>query len=232
MQRKNTIILMISTLLAVLFPAAPVSAQIHIRDRARGAPSSLSEDESLQLENRQLVAGLILTGTAGAGMLAGRYRQWRKDLAASRPGINNAQGSACHRSGSWFSTKEIASVMEHGCYVLAMQALSWQKTGNKHLMNPEYLIVSHPDGSEFFDEQGNKITLTVTLWDENGDRAGPWINREACLAAMETILYDCRGSNPDTRGGSFFYGHDGVAGYSVDPNCFPTPGKACPKNWE
>ena len=98
--------------------------------------------------------------------------------------------------------------------MLNTQALRWQPTQNKHLMNPSFTISSRLDGSEFFDEQGNKITLTVTLLDANGERARPWIGRDACRVAMRTIRYDCRGSNPDTRGGSFFYGNDGVAGYS------------------
>lgn len=190
----------------------------------------LPEVASYGLEPRQ--AGVImgaLVGSWGVGALTGRYIQWRRDLAAVRPGLNNAQGTACHQSGSWFSTADIASAIERGCNRLGEQSLMWLKTNNKRLKNPRYTIVSRPDGKEYVDANGYKITITMTLWDENGKVALDWINHQSCVLAMQTILYDCRGYNPDTRGGSFFYGHDGVAGYSLDPNCMSRPGKSCPR---
>ncbi|KAL8731228.1 MAG: hypothetical protein Q9181_004371 [Wetmoreana brouardii] len=181
------------------------------------------------LEDRQgfVIAGAIF-GSWGVGMLTGRYTQWRNDLKSFKPGLNNAQGSACHQSGSWIDNAAIEPIIEQGCNMLGARTLRWLSTGNKHLMNPKYTIYNLPNSQEIFDKEGYKITITVTLWDENGERILPWHNRDSCVLAMQTLLYDCRGENSDTRGGTYFYGHDGVMGYSVDPNCMSGPGKICP----
>ncbi|KAI4121459.1 MAG: hypothetical protein LQ338_006346 [Usnochroma carphineum] len=199
-------------------------------DKAGLEVQSLSEVHSNELERRQgAVIAAALIGSWGIGQITGRYTQWRRDVAAVTPGLNNAQGSACHQSGTWFSTADITSAIEHGCEMLGTQSVMWLRMGNERFKNPRYTAASRGDGSGFFDKQGNKITITMTAWNENGKAAVDWINHQACVLAMQTILYDCRGWNPDTRGGSFFYGSDGVAGYSLDPNCVNSPGKPCPR---
>ncbi|KAL8708160.1 MAG: hypothetical protein Q9220_006921 [cf. Caloplaca sp. 1 TL-2023] len=190
-------------------------------------PGQLGVD-SHQVEERQ--AGIILFAAFaswGTGLLTGRYIQYRRDQAYYKPGINNFQGSACHRSGIWSANSAIEQIIPQVCNQLGAQSLRWVRENNKALANPKYVITG-AGGKEFINNEGYKISITATLWDENGDRGIPFINQISCVLAMQTLLYDCRGDHLDTRGGNFFYGHDGVVGYSVDPNCISTTKKRCP----
>ncbi|KAI4141100.1 MAG: hypothetical protein L6R39_005502 [Caloplaca ligustica] len=227
-----------STILAALAPSvfafvASASVQSIAVDDAPLRMHSPTEVGSHQLEPRQagIIAGALVISWA-AGQMTGQYTRWRKELAAAKPGLNNAQGTACYKTGSRFPTAGMTSVITNGCNKLRTQSLSWLKTGNKRLKNPQFTAATKDDGTELVDKQGYRMVITMTMWDENGKVASDWLTHEACVLAMQTILYDCRGSNPDTRGGSFFYGSDGVAGYSLDPNCRSTPDKTCPKEGE
>lgn len=64
-------------------------------------------------------------------------------------------------------------------------------------------------------EDGYTMVLTFGVYDSNGVRARPWMTKEACTVAFETMMYDCGGEHGDTIGGGYFYGVDGVAGYQV-----------------
>lgn len=73
-------------------------------------------------------------------------------------------------------------------------------------------------------DDGFRQTLTFGLADKNGDKGRPFYGVDACMTAITTLLYDCAGVHSDTRGGLYFWGHDGVVAYSMDPTCVAGPG--------
>ena len=163
----------------------------------------------------------------GAGFITGKQVQRFRDSKKYKPGLGNAPGSGCFGSGSWSSQAPINDVASTACQNLADKALFWKQSGDKTKANPYVVVSSWSNGTFLTNEDGFRQTLTFGLVDENGDKGGPFYGADACMAAITTILYDCAGQNSDTEGGLFYYGHDGVVAYSVDPTCVDSPGKTC-----
>ena len=93
--------------------------------------------------------------------------------------------------------------------------------------NPNVIARTRSNGTALTNEDGFKQTLTFGILDQNGDKGRPFYGIDACITAVTTLLYDCTGEHGDTRGGMYFWGHDGVVGYTVDPTCVDSPGKTC-----
>ena len=163
----------------------------------------------------------------GAGVFISKYAQRFHGSNKYKPGLGNAPGSACYGSGSWSFQAAIDDVAGTACQSLADTALSWQQSGDRTKANPYVVVSSWSNGTLLTNESGFRQNLTFGLVDENGDNGKPFYGVDACMAAITTILYDCAGQHSDTRGGLFFYGHDGVVAYSVDPTCVDSPGKTC-----
>jgi len=65
------------------------------------------------------------------------------------------------------------------------------------------------------------------LADENRDKGSLFYGMGACTTAITTLWYDCAGVNSDTEGALYFWGHDGVAAYNVDPTWVDGPRMTC-----
>ncbi|KAI9775326.1 MAG: hypothetical protein M1835_005863, partial [Candelina submexicana] len=176
---------------------------------------------STNIEERQ--TAIVVVGAAIAlGVIAGRWAQSNKDAV----GLNQNPGSNCFQSGSWTKQDRILSDMVPPiCDGLVARALTWQKDNSEP--NPYYAPTMWSDGTYLLNEDGFRQSLTFGMIDENGERGKSFYTKEACVVAFTTILYDCVGSNSDTRGGVHFFGHDAVAGYYLDPNCVGSPDKKC-----
>ena len=185
-----------------------------------------SELDVSRIEDRQFFSALILL-FYGAGVITGKHIQLLRDHERYKPGLGNAPGSGCYGSGSWSFQAPINDVAEAACQRLTNSALFWQQTGDRSKANPYVVVSAWTNGTLLTNEFGFRQTLEFGLVDENGDRGRPFYGVDACMAAITTILYDCAGQHSDTEGGLFFYGHDGVVAYSVDPTCVDSPGKTC-----
>lgn len=185
---------------------------------------------STELEECQVFLGTALFGAFGLGISVARFANTVKSGRAGSPGFNEAPGSSCFKSGSWSYQAEVTGVATDVCTSLASRALGWKIFHDKSKANPNVVVSEFPNGTLMTNVDGYRQNLTFVLLDENGDRGAAWMGQSACMLAMTTLLYDCSGSHGDTRGGMYFYGHDGVVGYGVDPTCVDSLGKKCGKN--
>ena len=173
---------------------------------------------------------MVLIGAFGIGISVGRFAKAIKSGRVGTGKFNDAPGSTCFVSGSWTYQKEITSVADGVCHILAAKALGWKTFHDKSKANPSVVVSELPNGTFLTNVEGYRQNLTFVLLDENGDRGKAWMSESACMVAITTLLYDCSGRHGDTRGGMYFYGHDGLVGYGVDPTCVDSPGKKCGKN--
>ncbi|KAL8733998.1 MAG: hypothetical protein Q9166_001759 [cf. Caloplaca sp. 2 TL-2023] len=108
-------------------------------------------------------------------------------------------------------------------------ALQWRVLSDPKKANPNVVFPGDPGNgwAPLTNVDGYRQELTFALLDENGDRGKGWYTKPACMTAFKTLMYDCQGSNDDTRGGEYSWGHDGVVTYTLDATCVDSPGKKC-----
>lgn len=174
-----------------------------------GAP-----DTSLSHDRRQvtIVAG-VTVGSLAVGMYFGRVVQYKNDRNSHKPGFGNAPGSVCYQEGPWTLQQPVLELVNYACVLLTSRALQWAALHNNTLANPDVSMRRFANGTLFRDENGTPRVLTFLMLDVNGERGRPWYGKEQCVLAMQTLMYDCGGDHADTRGGMYYYGHDGVVGY-------------------
>ena len=186
-----------------------------------GESTSLNHPSSTDLgplEERQALAGIAI-GSFAAGIATGRISQALRSSSATTAGLNSGPGSACFKSGSWSYQAPVIAVVPFACNEITLRAVDFIKNKNTTQMNPNVVMLAFPNGSYLTNEAGYRQHITFGLYDQNGERGAPFTSQSACEMAMTAIMYDCSGSNSDTRGGVYFYGHDGVVGYVIDPTC-------------
>ena len=190
--------------------AGPTGESVSLND--------LSPTEPAPLEERQVLVGIVI-GAFGVGVATGRIAQALRSSGATTPGFNIGPGSSCFKSGSWSYQSAVNAVTSYACQSLSSRAFDFMKNNNRAQMNPNIVVPILPNGSYLTNEVGYRQQFTFGLLDENGERGAPFTTQSACETAIAAILYDCSGSNSDTRGGGYSYGHDGVVTYILDPTC-------------
>ncbi len=179
------------------------------------------------IEDRQLLIPGLILGFFGAGIITGQHVQYVKDVQKYTPKLKSVSGSSCYKSGSWSFKEPIVDLANNVCQALTSRALTWQQSGNISSANPNVVASTWSNGTSLTNEAGFLQTLTFGLFDQNGDKGRPFYGMDACMTAVTTLLYDCAGGHGDTKGGLYFWGYDGVAGYNMDPTCVDSPGKTC-----
>lgn len=95
------------------------------------------------------------------------------------------------------------------------------------MANPNEVVSTWSNRTLLTNEDGYRQTLMFVLADENRDKGRLFYGMDACTTAITTLLYDCAGVNSDTKGALYFWGHDGVVAYSVDPTWVDGPRMTC-----
>ncbi|KAL8706585.1 MAG: hypothetical protein Q9201_000398 [Fulgogasparrea decipioides] len=138
------------------------------------------------------------------------------DRKANSPGLDRAPGSMCYRAGPWVHQQRVLELADYACVQLTSRALTWVAQHNNSLANPDVRMERFFDGSPFKDNDGTPRTLTFLMLDVNGEKGRPWYGKDQCVLAIQTLMYDCEGGNVgNTRGGMYYYGHDGVVAYGL-----------------
>lgn len=174
-----------------------------------------AQDDSLSHERRQadgIIAGVVIA-FLGVGIALGRLVQYAQDVSKSIPGLNRGPGSACYKFGPWTKQEPVAELIDYACNILPPRAMTFLKKNNTDMANPNVSFHYFKNGTRFRDEDGKQRLLTFLMVDLNGPNGVPWYNKDSCTLAMQTLLYDCVGDHADTRGGMYYFGHDGVVGY-------------------
>lgn len=182
-------------------------------------PAVVEHGESLvSVQPRQVIAS-VTVAFLGVGLAYGRVDRFIRNRAAHTPGLNRAPGSLCYRSGSWTFQQPVLDLADTACTVLTPHALSWVARNNRGLANPTTTVGHSSNGTVLRNEDGMKQEVRFYMFDVNGARGKPWLDGDSCVMALRTLLYDCSGEHGDTRGGLYFYGNKGVAGYGFDAQC-------------
>ncbi|KAL8636256.1 MAG: hypothetical protein Q9228_006331, partial [Teloschistes exilis] len=182
-----------------------------------------AQDNSLSHERRQvdaIISGVVIS-FLGVGIALGRLIQYTQDLSKTIPGLNRAPGSACYKAGPWTKQQPVAELIDIGCNLLALRAMTFLKVNDTNLANPNVSFHNFRNGTRFRDEDGKERSLTFLMVDLNGPNGALWYGKDQCTLAMQTLLYDCVGDHADTRGGMYYFGHDGVCGKGLKDEVLP-----------
>ncbi|KAI4248977.1 MAG: hypothetical protein LQ352_005783 [Teloschistes flavicans] len=174
------------------------------------ARDSLSRHDRRQVDS--IIAGVVI-GFLGVGIALGRLVTYTQDVSSHIPGLNRAPGSACYKYGPWTKQAPVQELMDYGCNIITSRAMTFLKVNNTALANPSVGFSTFANGTLFRDEDGKGRVLTFLMVDLNGPNGWLWYGKDQCMLAMQTLLYDCVGDHADTRGGMYYFGHDGVVGY-------------------
>ncbi len=156
------------------------------------SPVTHPESDVSALEDRQIILPRIIFGSYGAGLYTGRHVQSVKDEVKYAPGLNNASGALCHKFGTWSFQAPINDIAEPACQGLTSRALSWQRTGDKAMANPNVVVGTWSNRTLLTNEDGYRQTLIFVLADENRDTERLFYGMGACMTAITTLVYDCK----------------------------------------